>query len=257
LSPDDIHNLMIQTWNCNNGICKKVRVWDFATYHFTKAVSSINREKWNISITVESDLVAGTLPTDIQPRLIEYAKNYVYPDGISYTAWWENEENKDLIIATFKSLFIAIFLIFSILVFQFNSYGQPAIVLYSVILALLWVNIGLFVTGNPYSMPFMIWFIALVWVVVNDAIILIDRINKNLSKGIDNLHSVVSAGKSRLQPIIVTTLTTMFWILPLAMQDEFWAWLGYTVVFWLFAGSSMTLFVIPSLYYEVFLREKK
>jgi len=95
------------------------------------------------------------------------------------------------------------------------------------------------------------------WVVVNDAIILIDRINNNLAKWIDNLHAVIWAGKSRLQPIIVTTLTTVFWILPLALKDEFWAWLWYTIVFWLFAWSAMTLFVIPSLYYEVFLREKK
>ena len=162
-----------------------------------------------------------------------------------------------MIISTVKSLFIALFLIFSILVFQFNSYSQPAIVMYSVILALLWVNTGLYVTWNPYSMPFAIWFIALMWVVVNDSIILIDRINKNLARWIDNLHSVIAAGRSRLQPIIVTTLTTIFWILPLALQDEFWAWLWYTIVFWLFAGSTMTLFVIPSLYYEVFLREKK
>ncbi|MCP4523866.1 MAG: efflux RND transporter permease subunit, partial [Candidatus Gracilibacteria bacterium] len=55
---------------------------------------------------------------------------------------------------------------------------------------------------------------------------------------------------------IVTTLTTVFGVLPLAMQDEFWAGLGYTIVFGLFAGSAMTLFVIPSLYFEVILRKK-
>ena len=168
-----------------------------------------------------------------------------------------NEENKDLLISIMKSLFIALFLIFSILVFQFNSFAQPAVVLYSVILAMVWVNIGLYITSNPYSMAFMIWFIALMWVVVNDAIILIDRINNNLAKWIDNLHAVIWAGKTRLQPIIVTTLTTVFWILPLALKDEFWAWLWYTIVFWLFAWSAMTLFVIPSLYYEVFLRKKE
>jgi len=106
-------------------------------------------------------------------------------------------------------------------------------------------------------MTFAIWFIALTWVVVNDAIILIDRINKNLAKWIDDLHAVISAGKSRLQPIIVTTLTTVFWVLPLALQDEFWAWLWFTIVFWLFAWSTMTLFVIPSLYYEVVLRKNE
>ena len=250
LSPTDIKNLVINTrvW--------EIKVWDFADYNFIQAVSSINRDATKITISVESDVIAGYLPTDIQPKLVEFANNYTYPEGISFSAGWENEENKDLIISTFKSLFIAIFLIFSILVFQFNSFKQPLVVLYSVILALLWVNIGLYLTWNPYSMPFMIWFIALTWVVVNDAIIFIDRINKNLEKGIDWIHSIIWAGKSRLQPIIVTTLTTVFGVLPLALQDEFWAGLGFTIVFGLVAWSSMTLFVIPSLYYQFILKKE-
>lgn len=249
LSPDDINNLVVNTkiW--------KIRIGDFVSYDFTKAVSTISREKWKISITVESEVEFWKLPSDVQPIFTKFAENYNYPEWISFTAWWENQENADLIMSTIKSLFIALFLIFSILVFQFNSFKQPLIVLYSVILALLWVNLWLYATWNPYSMTFGIWFIALTGVVVNDAIILIDRINKNLAKWIDDLHSVISAGKSRLQPIIVTTLTTVFWVLPLALQDEFWAWLWFTIVFWLFAWSTMTLFVIPSLYYEVVLRK--
>ena len=251
LSPDDIKNLIIKTrkWD--------IKVWNYADYEFVRAVSSINRDEGKISISVESDITAGFLPTDIQPLFVKFAESYNFPEGISYSAGWENAENQDLIISTFKSLFISLFLIFSILVFQFNSFRQPAIVLYSVILALLWVNIWLYITWNPYSMPFMIWFIALTWVVVNDAIILIDRINNNLEKGIDDLHSIIWAGKSRLQPIIVTTLTTVFGVLPLALQDEFWAGLWFTIVFWLIAWSSMTLFVIPSLYYTLVLNNSK
>ncbi len=252
LSPEDIKNIIINT------PAGEIRVWDVADYNFVKAVSAITRENNKITISVESDVLPDFVPTTIQPLLVEFAETYSFPAGITYAAWGENEENMDLIVSTVISLFIALFLIFSILVFQFNSFRQPAIVLYSVVLALLWVNIGLFVTGNPYSMPFMIWFIALTWVVVNDAIILIDRMNKNVDKWIDGLHAVVSAWKSRLQPIIVTTLTTVFWVLPLALQDEFWAWLWFTIVFGLLAWSSMTLFVIPSLYYQtIILRENK
>jgi len=176
-------------------------------------------------------------------------------------------ENAELITATLQSFLIALFLIFTILVFQFNSYSQPLIILYSVVLALLWVNIGLFVTWNPYSMTFAIWFIALTWVVVNDAIILLDRINRNLDRLVRNagdkvleledyVEALVAAGRSRLQPIIVTTITTLFWVLPLALQDAFWAWLWYTIIFGLFAGSFMTLFIIPALYYSIYLKKK-
>lgn len=251
LSPDDVKNIIINTK------VGEIRVWDVADYDFVKAVSAITRENNKITISVESDILPDYVPTQIQPELVKKAEEYNFPAGITYAAGWENEENKDLIVSTFVSLFIALFLIFSILVFQFNSFRQPAIVLYSVVLALLGVNVWLFATGNPYSMPFMIWFIALTWVVVNDAIILIDRINKNIEKGIDEVHAVIWAGKSRLQPIIVTTLTTVFWVLPLALQDEFWAGLWFTIVFGLFAWSTMTLFVIPSLYYQTVLRKTK
>jgi len=174
LNPKDISDIVIQTsvWN--------IRVGDFAEYTFKKSVSSIWRENGKITISVWSKLETGYLPTDLQPKLEEFAGKYNYPKWISFTSGGEQSENSELIISTFRSLFISLFLIFSILVFQFNSFRQPIIVLYSVILALLWVNIGLFLTGNPYSMPFWIGFIALTWIVVNDAIILIDKINTTL-----------------------------------------------------------------------------
>ena len=261
LNPKDINDLIINTQ------VGKIRVGDYADFQFEPGLSSISREDGKISIAANSDLEPWILPTEIQPQLIEFAENYNYPEGVSYTAGWENEENAELIAATLQSFFIALFLIFTILVFQFNSYSQPLIILYSVVLALLWVNIGLFITGNPYSMTFAIGFIALTWVVVNDAIILVDRINRNLDRLVRNawdkvleledyVESLVAAGRSRLQPIIVTTITTLFWVLPLALQDAFWAWLGYTIIFGLFAGSFMTLFIIPALYYSIYLRKK-
>ena len=258
LNPQDVSNLIIQTkvW--------KIRVWDFAQFDFKKSVNNISRENWKIVIEVGSEVQEGFLPTDLQPILNTFSENYNYPEWIAFIKSWESAENSDLIISTIKSLFIAIFLIFSILVFQFNSFRQPAIVLYSIILALLWVNVWLYITWNPYSMPFMIWFIALTWIVVNDAIILIDRINKWIKnkeerskKGnIDYIEQLIIAWKSRLQPIIVTTLTTVFWVLPLALQDEFWAWLGFTIIFWLFVWSFMTLVVVPILYHFLVLRTK-
>ena len=244
LSPSDIENLVINTK------IGKIKVWDVAKYIFKEASSTISRIDGNIVISIESDYETGYLPSDLQPKLLAFARSYEYPEGVNFIESGETEENADLIQSVIISFFIAIFLIFTILVLQFNSFGQPLIILYSVILAMLWVNIGLYLTGNTYSMPFAIWFIALTGVVVNDAIIFIDRINKNLSRSLPKLIAIVEAGKTRLQPIIVTTLTTIFGVLPLALQDEFWAGLGFTIIFWLMSGSFMTLFVIPTLYYE-------
>ena len=87
-----------------------------------------------------------------------------------------------MIIAVASAFFIAIMTIFAILTLQFNSFSQPAIILYSVVMALPFVMLGLIATGNQFSMPFGIGFIAFTGIAVNHGIILIDAINQNLQK---------------------------------------------------------------------------
>lgn len=104
-------------------------------------------------------------------------------------------------------------------------------------------------------MPFGIGFISLTGIAVNHAIILIDAINRNLKKGMEGIQALVEAGYSRLEPMTLTTITTILGIYPLALKDEFWAGLGYTIIFGLVFASAMTLFVVKGLYYEVFLNQ--
>ena len=250
LSPYDVENLVLNT---SKG---KVRLVDVAAYEFNTAISDIKRVDTKITTVVDSDLNDWVVQTAIQPKLIEFAEKYDFPVWISYTSWWEAEENADLIQWTLTAFVIALFLIFIILVLQFNSYGQPAIILYSVVLALLWVNTWLWIMWLPYSMAFAIWFIALTWIVINNAIIYIDKINTNLREWLVDSQAILQAGKSRLIPMLVTTITTVFGILPIALQDQFWAGLWFTIVFGLVTGTIMTLFVIPALYYQVFLHKK-
>jgi len=133
---------------------------------------------------------------------------------------------------------------------QFNSYMQPAVIIYSVVMAMIWVNTWLLVTWNPYSLAVMIWFLSLTWIVVNDAIVFISRVNTNIQRWMDKTSAISETGKSRLQPIILTTLTTVLWLQTIAQQDEFRAWLAYTIMFWLTVWSIMTLVGVPVLYYE-------
>lgn len=247
VSPYQIENLVLNTsvWD--------IKLIDIASYKFESAISKIDRVNTKITITVDADLQDWIVASAIQPKFLEYAQNYDYPLWISFEAAGEAEENSELIISTLIAFGVALFLIFTILVLQFNSYAQPAVILYSVVLALLWVNAGLFIMGLPYSMAFAIWFIALTWIVINNAIIYIDRINTNLREGLSDIDSVLHAGKSRLVPMLVTTVTTVLGIFPIALQDEFWAGLGFTIVFGLMTGTAMTLFVIPSLFYQTFM----
>lgn len=143
-----------------------------------------------------------------------------------------------------------------ILVLQFNSFSQPIIILYSVLTAISGVLFGLWLTGNPMSMPFAIGFISFTGVAVNHAIILIDAINVNIEKGMRDIEALVEAGSSRFEPMMLTTLCTGFGILPLALKDVFWAGLGWTIIFGLIFASVMTLFVVKGVYYEIYLKPK-
>lgn len=247
LTPDVVENLIIPTkaWS--------VRVWDFMEYDLVHSVTSIVRENWKIILHVSADIKDVADISWVQKNLDHFLENYSFPEWVSVVKGGEIQENKEVLRYAVKSFVIAVSLIFLVLVFQFRSYSQAVLVLYSVVITLLGINIWLFVTGNSYSMPFIIGFIALAWIVVNDAIILVDVLNNKLRNARCHcqekyIEVVIEASRSRLQPIIVTTLTTVLGISPLLFQDKFWETFAYTVVFGLSIWSLMTLIIIPIIY---------
>ncbi len=250
VSPEMLYNLMLTTR------VGQIRLSDVATVSTDPSLTSIKRIDSDIVISVETDLMQGLQPTSFQPKLEEFAKSYKYPTGISYKSWGENEANADLIQWAVIAFLVALFLTFVLLVYMFNSFSKPAIVLYSVFTALLGVNIGLWVTSNPYSMAFAIGFISLIGVIVNTAIFLVDRINENTKKWFWLVESIIEAGQARFKPIIIATITTICWVWPSVTQDPFYAWLWYTVVFGLLFSSVITLVAVPVLYYSVFREDK-
>ena len=247
IKPDDIlsHTFM------NGG--KTYRMGDFIEPVFKNAVASVNREAGLVTVSVGADFEDGINATDIQTQFTAFAASYDFPPGISYKTGGENAENSDLIVAVLTAFFIAVLAIFSLLTLLFNSFTQPVIVLYSVVMSLPYVMIGLLLTNNQFSLPFGIGFIAFTGIAVNHGIILIDAININLRKGMASFTALVEAGSSRLEPMLLTTLTTALGILPIALRDKFWSGLGFTIIFGLIACTFITLFVVKGLYYEVFM----
>jgi len=244
VTPNDVLDMRLPTR------AGPIMVGTVADYSFESAISNISRENTNITVRVESDIEQGLTPDGIQAELTTFAETYNYPDGIGFEIGWETQENADIIQATGVAFLIAIVLIYAILILQFNSFLQPVIIMYSIIMGLLGSNIGLRLTGNPYSMSFGIGFIALTGIVVNDAIVFMDRANNNIKRWLSKYDAIVETGKARLQPIILTTITTVLGLSSVARQDEFFAGLAYTIMFWLAVASAMTLFVIPALYYD-------
>ena len=149
---------------------------------------------------------------------------------------------------------LSIILIFLILGTQFNSYTQPLIILTTIPFALIGAMLGLLISNNPFSIISLFGFVALAGIVVNDAIVLLSFLNdrrdlKHLSK--TNLwRSVIDAGRLRLRPIILTSLTTVFGLLPMAIgiggKSQMWSPLANVILFGLLVSTILTLFVIPS-----------
>jgi HAE1 family hydrophobic/amphiphilic exporter-1 len=170
------------------------------------------------------------------------------PAGYSISYGGENEQNAESFASIVQAMIVAILLIVATLVIQFNSFRKALIVLVPIPLALIGVFIGMAIFDVSLGLPGLIGILALFGIVVKNSIILVDKINLNLKSGIPFDDAVADAGKSRLEAIFITSLCTIFGILPVTLSDEFWRALGGAVIFGLTLSSFLTLFLVPAFY---------
>jgi HAE1 family hydrophobic/amphiphilic exporter-1 len=153
------------------------------------------------------------------------------------------------------ALLLAVFLVYLVMAATFESFVHPLIVLFTIPLAIVGVVLGLLVTGTDISVMVLIGVILLVGVVVNNAIVLIDCVNRLRRAGVDKLEAVVRAGHIRLRPILMSTLTTVLGLIPMAISwgegSELRAPLAITVFWGLSIATLLTLVVIPAAYLVV------
>jgi multidrug efflux pump len=237
---DEILDLEIQ---------KGVPLKEVVSLSYNNAFSTVKRKDGELSFTVFSFLTEDGNTAVITEKILEKINNNTIkiPEGVRISDGSENAENEQLIQALQVDLFLAIFLIFLILVVQFKSYSPPLLILQTIIFSQLGVNLGLFLTDTPRSMPYMLGIISLAGIVVNDAIILVDKIIKNIESKefYSQYDAIINAASSRFIPVILTTLTTSAGIFPLVFIDSFWEGLAYTVIFGLSFATVLTLFLIP------------
>ncbi|MCH8294730.1 efflux RND transporter permease subunit [Candidatus Poribacteria bacterium] len=151
-----------------------------------------------------------------------------------------------------KLFSIGILLIYLILGTQFKSYIQPLIILCAVPFGIIGAMVGLLVVNATLSMVAMFGIVALAGIVVNDSIVLIDFINRYREKGYNRWRAILKGGHVRLRPIVLTTITTVFGLIPMATglggKSPIWEPLASTIIFGLSLATLMTLFVMPALY---------
>jgi len=174
------------------------------------------------------------------------------PAGIEASLTGQNQEMALSFRSLQFALLLAIFLVYLVMASQFESFLHPFVILFTIPLALIGAVFGLLVTGSTISVVVFIGLILLAGIVVNNAIVLIDLINQLREKGMNKMEAIIEGGRSRLRPILMTTLTTALGLLPLAVGigegAEVRAPMAITVIGGLTVSTALTLIVIPVMY---------
>lgn len=185
-----------------------------------------------------------------------YKIDYLWlKDWKRYTIEWSWEWS--LTMDTFRDLWLAMWFsllaIYFLLVWQFANFRVAGIIMITFLLSFYWIFWGfslLYLFKNEYfSATSMIWIIALWWIVVGNAIILIDYINILKKKWLKIEDALLKAGYMRFAPIILTSLTTIFWAMTI-IWDPVWSGLAWSIIWWLLVSSILTLVAIPIFYYD-------
>jgi CzcA family heavy metal efflux pump len=234
-----------------------------ARVELASGLGAINHKDQKRVVTVSSD-VSGRLANDIIRELDGKLGALAWPRGYTYSFAGEQEEQRKAQEFLSEAFVAAIFLIFMVLVAQFNSMVTPLIVLTSVVLSFIGVFAGLLITGTAFGIIMTgVGVISLAGVVVNNAIVLIDYFEQLKAKGMQTREALLEAGLTRFRPVLLTAVTTILGLLPMALGVSFdffkwkvvtesesaqwWGPMAVAVIFGLLVATLLTLVVVPVL----------
>lgn len=287
-------NQMITFRSPSSGKIVQVPISSVASIHYTTTYGSVKRKDLERAVTIYSNVVEGYNATKINDQLKSMMAYFDMPPGYNYKFTGEQEEQEESSAFLFSALLIAICLITIILVTQFNSIVKPAIIILSVIFSTIGVFLGLMISNADFVVIMTgIGIVALAGVVVNNAIVLIDYIDllkrrRRKELGLssraplsmeDSMQCIVDAGKTRLRPVLLTAITTILGLFPLAIgmnidfasfletfdgrlywggdNVAFWGPISWTIIYGLTFATFLTLVIVPALYYVLYLGKIK
>jgi HAE1 family hydrophobic/amphiphilic exporter-1 len=218
-----------------------------------RAPSSIRRENQERVVRITGDLPAGLAATDMQQRLEDTVKlNLVSRGDVTVRYLGEAQEITTYFWRFVFIIAIAVFLVFGVMASQFESFVDPLIIFFSIPLLFIGVVWIYKFTGQAMSMFSVVGIVALVGVVVNNGIVLVDYTNTLRARGMKVREACLEAGRNRLRPIMMTSLTTILGMFPIAffpgVGTDTIRPIGMTFVGGLTVSSLMTLFVTPVMY---------
>ncbi len=230
---------------------QQVPLKQIATISKGEGPVKINREDQLRVVAVTANVIdrdIGSVVKDIKNRLA----NEKLPDGyfIEYGGSYKQMQDTFKVLA--GALVLGILLVYMVIASQFESLIYPFIIMFEIPLAFIGVGLALFITRQTLSLPSFMGIIMLAGIVVNNAIVLIDYVNQLRKKGMDMYSALVKGATTRLRPILITSLTTMFGMLPMALArregSEMMKPMAIAVIGGLLVATLLTLVVIPVIY---------
>ncbi|MEB1806949.1 MAG: efflux RND transporter permease subunit [Bacillaceae bacterium] len=211
----------------------------------------INRQNQTRGVAVTGDIMErdlGSVIADVEAEL----NQYIFPEGYDYQIGGDYEMMMEAFFDLALALTLAIFLVYAVMAFQFEKVLYPFIVMFSLPATFIGIMAGFLITGRPLSAPAFIGVIMLAGIVVNNAIVLVDYINKLRDRGMTRDEAILEAGPTRLRPILMTMLTTVLAMVPLAIGigegAELQAPMATVIVFGLTFSTVITLVLVPVIY---------
>ncbi len=236
-----------------------------ASFKVAGGSGSIKHEDRQKIVTVNADVAAGYRVDLVQAEVVQLMTDFDTPEGVILGMGGANEEEVKAAAFLLNAFMIAVGLIFLVLVTQFDSVTRPFIIMMSVLLSLIGVLMGLLLTGTPFGIMMTgVGVISLAGVVVNNAIVLLDYVQLQREKGLSVKDSLVTAGLVRFRPVILTAVTTILGLLPMATgvsidfrklsvtvggdSAAFWGPMAVAVCFGLAVATVLTLVMVPTMY---------
>ena len=246
-SIEDIENIILY-----NNMGRGVRIKDVGTVIETLTPPSIQRKNRERLITVSGVVANGVVLSDAVTDTDTILAETDIPSELAIEIGGSYEDQQDMFADLIMLLAMIIILVYIVMASQFESFMSPFVIMFSIPFAFVGVLLGLWVTGTPLGTMGMIGILILMGIVVKNGIVLIDYTILMRERGKSIAESSVIAAKSRLRPILMTTLTTVLGMIPMAIGQgegsEMWRSLGMVVAWGLSISTLVTLVIIPTVY---------
>ena len=244
---EDIENILIY-----NAMGQGIRLRDLGEVKEILTPPAIERKDRERLVTVSAVVPQGMAMSDLVAATNKFMEETTLPMGISWQLGGTYEDQQETFGDLIVLMVLIIILVFIVMAAQFESLTYPFVIMFSIPFAFVGVILGFLVTGQPLNVMSMIGLIMLMGIVVKNGIVLIDYIILCRERGMGIVHAVVTSGRSRLRPVLMTTLTTVLGMVPMAIGTgegaEMWRGLGTCVAWGLSVSTLITLVIVPVMY---------